>query len=50
LVSDSDIDPEALLTERTALFLHVVDEGSPYNALASALFDQVWSSVQSVAD
>lgn len=27
-----------------------MDEGSPYNALASVLFDQVWSSVQSVAD
>ena len=50
LVSGSDIDPEALLTEKTALFLHVMDEGSPYNALASVLFDQVWSSVQSVAD
>ena len=50
LVSGSDIDPEAILTEKTALFLHVMDEGSPYNALASVLFDQVWSSVQSVAD
>lgn len=27
LVSGSDIDPEALLTKKTALFLHVMDEG-----------------------
>ena len=49
LVSGSEIDPEALLTEKTVLFLHVMDEGSPYNALATVLFDQVWSSVQDVA-
>lgn len=50
LVSGSDIDPEAVLAEKTALFLHVMDEGSPYNAVASVLFGQLWAAVQSSAE
>lgn len=50
LTSASDIDPRRVLTERTALFLHVMDEGSPYNALFSVLFDQLYKAVHLVAD
>lgn len=50
LTSASDIDPRRVLTERTALFLHVLDEGSPYNALFSVFFDQLYKSVYLVAD
>ena len=39
LTSASDIDPRRVLTEKTALFLHVMDERSPYNALFSVFFD-----------
>lgn len=50
LTSASDIDPRRLLTEKTALFLHVMDEGSPYNALFSILFDQIYKAAYIVAD
>jgi len=48
--SASDIDPRHVLTDKTALFLHVMDEGSPYNALFSVLFDQLYKAVHLVAD
>lgn len=50
LVSGHEIDPEAVLAEKTALFLHVMDEGSPYNAVSSVLFGQLWAEVQSAAE
>lgn len=50
LTSASDIDPRRVLTEKTALFLHVMDEGSPYNALFSVFFDQLYKAVYLVAD
>lgn len=50
LVSGHEIDPEAVLAEKTALFLHVMDEGSPYNAVASVLFGQLWAAAQSAAE
>lgn len=50
LTSASDIDPTRVLTEKTALFLHVMDEGSPYNALFSVLFDQLYKALYLVAD
>lgn len=50
LTSASDIDPRRALTEKTALFLHVMDEGSPYNALFSVFFDQLYKAVYLVAD
>lgn len=49
LTSASDIDPRGLLTEKTALFLHVMDEG-PYNAIFSILFDQIYKAAYAVAD
>ncbi len=50
LTSASDIDPRRVLTEKTALFLHVMDEGSPYNALFTILFDQIYKAAYLVAD
>lgn len=50
LTSASDIDPIRLLTEKTALFLHVMDEGSPFNALFSVFFDQLYKAVYLVSD
>lgn len=50
MTSASDIDPYQVLTEKTALFLHVMDEGSPYNKVCTILLDQLWSAAQSVAD
>ena len=50
LTSASDIDPKRILSEKTALFLHVMDEGSPYNALFTILFDQIYKASYLVAD
>lgn len=50
LTSGSDIDPRRVLTDKTALFLHVMDEGSPYNSLFSVFIDQLYKAVHSVAD
>lgn len=50
MTSASDIDPRTLLTEKTALFLHVLDEASPYNKICAILLDQIWSAIQFEAD
>ena len=50
MTSASDIDPHRVLTEKTALFLHVMDEGSPYNKVCTILLDQLWSAAQSIAN
>lgn len=50
MTSASDIDPNAMLTEKSAVFLHVLDEGSPYNCIAAIFLSQLWASVQAVAD
>lgn len=50
LTSGDDIDVRSVLTEKTALFLHVMDEGSPYNRLFEVLFDQLYKAVYSIAD
>ena len=50
MTSGDDINPGRILNEKTALFLHVMDEGSPYNAIAAVLFEQLYASVYSVAD
>lgn len=49
LTSASDIAPTRVLEEKTALFLHVMDEGSPCNALFAILFDQIYREVFAVA-
>lgn len=50
MTSGSDIDPHTVLTEKSAVFLHVLDEGSPYNCIAAIFFSQLWASVQAFAD
>lgn len=50
MTSGSDIDPHTVLTEKSAVFLHVLDEGSPYNCIAAVFLSQLWASVQAVAD
>lgn len=50
LTSGDDIDPRRVLTEKTALFLHVMDEGSPYNRLFEVFFDQLYKAVYAIAD
>lgn len=50
MTSGSDIDPHTVLTEKSAVFLHVLDEGSPYNCIAAIFLSQLWASVQAVAD
>lgn len=50
MTSGSDVEPRQVLAEKTALFLHVLDEGSPYNCIAAIFLSQLWASVQAVAD
>lgn len=50
MTSGSDIDPRAVLETKSAVFLHVLDEGSPYNCIAAIFLSQLWASVQTVAD
>lgn len=50
MTSGSDINPHTVLTEKSAVFLHVLDEGSPYNCIAAIFLSQLWASVQAVAD
>lgn len=50
MTSGSNIDPQTVLTEKSAVFLHVLDEGSPYNCIAAIFLSQLWASVQAVAD
>ena len=50
MTSRSDIDPRSVLENKSAVFLHVLDEGSPYNCIAAIFLSQLWASVQVVAD
>lgn len=50
MTSVSDIDPRAVLENKSAVFLHVLDEGSPYNCIAAIFLSQLWASVQATAD
>lgn len=50
MTSGSDIDPRSVLETKSAVFLHVLDEGSPYNCIAAIFLSQLWASVQAVAD
>lgn len=50
MTSASDIEPRRILATKTALFLHVMDEASPYNKICAILLDQIWSAVQLAAD
>lgn len=50
MTSGSDIDPHSILENKSAVFLHVLDEGSPYNCIAAIFLSQLWASVQAAAD
>ena len=50
MTSGSDIDPRSVLETKSTVFLHVLDEGSPYNCIAAMFLSQLWASVQVVAD
>lgn len=50
MTSVPDIDPRAVLENKSAVFLHVLDEGSPYNCIAAIFLSQLWASVQATAD
>lgn len=50
MTSGSDIDPRSVLENKSAVFLHVLDEGSPYNCIAAIFLSQLWASVQAAAD
>ena len=50
MTSGSDIDPRSVLENKSAVFLHVLDEGSPYNCIAAMFLSQLWASVQATAD
>lgn len=50
MTSGDEVDPGRILRQKTALFLHVLDEGSPYNALFCAFFDQLYRAAHALAD
>lgn len=50
MTSGSDINPRSILENKSAVFLHVLDEGSPYNCIAAIFLSQLWASVQAAAD
>lgn len=50
MTSGDDIDPERTLTEKTAVFLHVLESGSPYNAISTIFVTQLITSIFSIGD
>lgn len=50
MTSGDDIDPERTLTEKTAVFLHVLESGSPYNAICTIFVTQLITSIFSIGD
>lgn len=50
MVSGDEIDPERVLTEKTALFLHVLDDDNPYNAILTILLDSLWATARILAE
>lgn len=50
MTSGDDIDPERALTEKTAVFLHVLESGSPYNAICTIFVTQLITSIFSIGD
>ncbi len=50
LTSGSEVDPRRVLSRKTALFVRTVDEGSPYNALATVLLGQLWEAARLSAE
>lgn len=50
MTSGDDIDPERTLTEKTAVFLHVLESGSPYNAICTIFVTQLITSIFPIGD
>lgn len=50
MTSGDDIDPGRALTEKTAVFLHVLESGSPYNAICTIFVTQLITSIFSIGD
>lgn len=50
MTSGDDIDPERTLTRKTAVFLHVLESGSPYNAISTIFVTQLITSIFSIGD
>lgn len=50
LTSGSEVDPKRMLSRKTALFVRTMDEGSPYNALATVLLGQLWEAARLSAE
>lgn len=50
MTSGDDIDPERVLTQKTAVFLHVLESGSPYNAISTIFTTQLVVSEIKEAD
>lgn len=50
LTSGSEVDPRRVLSRKTALFVRTMDEGSPYNALATVLLGQLWEAARLSAE
>lgn len=50
MTSGQDIDVRSVLTKKTALFLHVMEEGSPFNSLFAVFFDQLYKETDRICD
>ena len=50
LTSGSEVDPRRVLSRKTALSVRTVDEGSPYNTLATVLLGQLWEAARLSAE
>lgn len=50
MVSGDDIDPDLTIREKTAIFLHVLDEANPYNAILTIFLDSLWTSARIAAE
>lgn len=50
MISGDDIDPDLIIREKTAVFLHVLDEASPYNAILTIFLDSLWTSARIAAE
>lgn len=50
MTSGDDIDPGRALMEKTAVFLHVLESGSPYNAICTIFVTQLITSIFSIGD
>lgn len=50
MTSGDNIEPERVLTQKTAVFLHVLESGSPYNAISTIFITQLITSIFTIGD